>query len=121
MLILAGAAGVQAAGLAHSCLFLCAQPHSPDNRDLARNCRDKKIDRVYIGSCTGGKTEDFLAAATLLHAAGEQVKVPTFLVPATQKVSADPPACPSSWLCFLLTAGPHALSFVELIGILLPI
>eukprot|EP00243_Klebsormidium_subtile_P007337 TRINITY_DN3245_c0_g1_i1.p1 TRINITY_DN3245_c0_g1~~TRINITY_DN3245_c0_g1_i1.p1 ORF type:complete len:462 (-),score=160.22 TRINITY_DN3245_c0_g1_i1:62-1393(-) len=66
-----------------------AKPHSPDNRDLARNCRDKKIDRVYIGSCTGGKTEDFLAAAQLLHAAGEQVKVPTFLVPATQKVWAD--------------------------------
>jgi len=66
-----------------------AKPHSPDNRDLARNCRDKKIDRVYIGSCTGGKTEDFLAAAQLLHNAGQQVKVPTFLVPATQKVWAD--------------------------------
>lgn len=30
-----------------------AKPHSPDNRDLARNCRHIKIDRVYIGSCTG--------------------------------------------------------------------
>lgn len=28
-----------------------------------------KIDRVYIGSCTGGKTEDFVAAAKLLHTA----------------------------------------------------
>ncbi|GAB2285653.1 hypothetical protein Dimus_020094, partial [Dionaea muscipula] len=37
--------------------------HSPDNRALARECKDVKIDRVYIGSCTGGKTEDFLAAA----------------------------------------------------------
>lgn len=37
-------------------------------------------------SCTGGKTEDFMAAAQLLHRAGGQVKVPTFLVPATQKV-----------------------------------
>lgn len=75
---------------------VCMQPHSPDNRDLARNCRDKKIDRVYIGSCTGGKTEDFLAAAKLLHAAGEQVKVPTFLVPATQKVSHPPRTAPNS-------------------------
>jgi hypothetical protein len=37
-------------------------------------------------SCTGGKTEDFQAAAQLLHRAGGRVKVPTFLVPATQKV-----------------------------------
>ena len=42
------------------------QPHSPDNRGLARECKDVKIDRVYIGSCTGGKTEDFVAAAELL-------------------------------------------------------
>ena len=31
-----------------------AAPHSPDNRKLARECSSKKIDRVYIGSCTGG-------------------------------------------------------------------
>lgn len=35
---------------------------------------------------TGGKTEDFMAAAKLLHKAGGEVKVPTYLVPATQKV-----------------------------------
>lgn len=64
-----------------------AKPHSPDNRDLARNCRDVKIDRVYIGSCTGGKTSDFLHAAKIIK--GQQVKVPTYLVPATQKVYED--------------------------------
>jgi hypothetical protein len=143
---------------------LVAAPHSPDNRKLARECSDVKIDRVYIGSCTGarpaptagglgargggrgvvvveckqrpsrgkqtrvrpqhplapphptplfwrppptlssrtpprrrpprtptagGKTEDFLSAAKLFHRAKRQVKVPTFLVPATQKVWAD--------------------------------
>jgi hypothetical protein len=46
--------------------ILMLQPHSPDNRGLARECKDVKIDRVYIGSCTGGKTEDFLAAAQLM-------------------------------------------------------
>lgn len=66
-----------------------AAPHSPDNRKLARECREQKIDRVYIGSCTGGKTEDFMSAAKLFHGAGRQVKVPTYLVPATQKVWAD--------------------------------
>jgi 3-isopropylmalate/(R)-2-methylmalate dehydratase large subunit len=64
-----------------------AKPHSPDNRALARECSDVKIDRVYIGSCTGGKTTDFLNAARILK--GKQVKVPTYLVPATQKVYED--------------------------------
>ncbi|VFQ63305.1 unnamed protein product [Cuscuta campestris] len=68
---------------------LVAKPHSPDNRALARECKDVKIDRVYIGSCTGGKTEDFMAAAKIFLAAGTKVKVPTFLVPATQKVWMD--------------------------------
>lgn len=44
------------------------QPHSPDNRALARECKDVKIDRAYIGSCTGGKTEDFMAAAKVFLA-----------------------------------------------------
>ncbi|KAK7290420.1 hypothetical protein RIF29_04832 [Crotalaria pallida] len=68
---------------------LVAKPHSPDKRALARECKDVKIDRVYIGSCTGGKTEDFMAVAKLFLASGKKVKVPTFLVPATQKVWMD--------------------------------
>lgn len=64
-----------------------AKPHSPDNRALARECSDIRIDRVYIGSCTGGKTEDFLAAARVLQ--GRKVSVPTFLVPATRDVYDD--------------------------------
>ncbi|KAF9609860.1 hypothetical protein IFM89_018845, partial [Coptis chinensis] len=68
---------------------LVAKPHSPDNRALARECKDVKIDRVYIGSCTGGKTEDFFAVAKLFQASGRKVKVPTFIVPATQKVWMD--------------------------------
>lgn len=64
-----------------------AKPHSPENRALARECSDIRTDRVYIGSCTGGKTEDFLAAARVLQ--GQKVSVPTFLVPATQKVYDD--------------------------------
>ncbi|KMZ72788.1 3-isopropylmalate dehydratase [Zostera marina] len=73
---------------------LVAKPHSPDNRALARECKDVKIDRVYIGSCTGGKTEDFLAAAKVFLNSGSKVKVPTFLVPATQKVWMDIYALP---------------------------
>lgn len=37
-------------------------------------------------TAAGGKTEDFMSAAKLFHRAKRQVKVPTYLVPATQKV-----------------------------------
>ena len=49
-------------------VYVLLQPHSPDNRALARECKDVKIDRVYVGSCTGGKTEDFLAVAKVFQA-----------------------------------------------------
>lgn len=49
-----------------------AMPHSPDNKALAKDCRNTKIDRVYIGSCTGGKTEDFAAAARVMD--GQKVR-----------------------------------------------
>ncbi|HON67810.1 MAG TPA: 3-isopropylmalate dehydratase large subunit, partial [Phycisphaerae bacterium] len=66
---------------------LVAKPHSPDNKDTARNCRDVKIDRAYIGSCTGGKITDMIFAAAILN--GRQVKVPTFVVPGSTEVHAD--------------------------------
>jgi hypothetical protein len=40
----------------------------------------------FLCAVTGGKTEDFLSAAKLFYRAKRQVKVPTYLVPATQKV-----------------------------------
>jgi len=64
-----------------------AKPHSPDNKATATECRDVKINRAYIGSCTGGKFTDFLAAARLLK--GKKVAVDTFIVPATTEVAQD--------------------------------
>jgi 3-isopropylmalate/(R)-2-methylmalate dehydratase large subunit len=61
-----------------------AQPHSPGNKALVRHVSDVKIDRSYIGSCTGGKITDMLAAAQMLN--GRQVAVETFIVPATVNV-----------------------------------
>ncbi len=66
---------------------LVAKPHSPDNKDTAYNCRDVKIDRAYIGSCTGGKITDMIFAAAILN--GNRVKVPTFVVPGSTEVHAD--------------------------------
>ncbi len=62
-----------------------AMPSSPDKYAPAAKMKDQKIDRVYIGSCTGGKISDFLAAAVILH--GKHVCVDTFLVPATSEVA----------------------------------
>lgn len=64
-----------------------AKPHSPDNREKVSNLKGTKITKCYIGSCTGGKISDFEAAAKILS--GQQVKVPTFVVPSTTEVAAQ--------------------------------
>lgn len=61
-----------------------AKPHLPGNYAPASACRDVKVDQVYIGSCTGGKIEDFLWAAKVLK--GRKVAIRTCLVPATCEV-----------------------------------
>ncbi len=52
----------------------------PGQRKLAKEM-DLKLDRAYIGSCTGGKTSDFLEFARVLK--GKKVAIDTFGVPAT--------------------------------------
>ncbi len=66
---------------------LVAKPHSPDNTATAQSCKDVKVDRVYIGSCTGGKITDMIFAAAILN--GHKVKVPTFVVPGSTEVHSD--------------------------------
>jgi 3-isopropylmalate/(R)-2-methylmalate dehydratase large subunit len=63
---------------------LVAKPHSPDNRSSVWEVKGTKIDRAYIGSCTGGKLTDFRAAAKVLR--GKTVNIDTFIVPATTQV-----------------------------------
>jgi len=62
-----------------------AKPHSPDNRAFVSEIKGTKLDRAYIGSCTGGKLTDFKAAAELMK--GKSVKIDTFVVPATTEVA----------------------------------
>jgi len=61
-----------------------AKPHSPDNKATVTQVKGTKLDRAYIGSCTGGKLTDFKAAAAILN--GKSVKIDTFVVPATTEV-----------------------------------
>src|SRR5262249_35078119 len=62
-----------------------AKPHSPDNRAFVREVQGTKLDRAYIGSCTGGKMTDFRAAARILK--GKSVRIDTFIVPATSEIA----------------------------------
>jgi 3-isopropylmalate/(R)-2-methylmalate dehydratase large subunit len=62
-----------------------AKPHSPDNKANVSDVKGTKLDRAYIGSCTGGKLTDFRAAAGILQ--GKTVKIDTFVVPATTEVA----------------------------------
>jgi 3-isopropylmalate/(R)-2-methylmalate dehydratase large subunit len=64
-----------------------ARPHSPDNKATVREVQGTKVTRAYIGSCTGGKTTDFLAAARILQS--QTVRVPTFIVPSTTEVDSE--------------------------------
>jgi 3-isopropylmalate/(R)-2-methylmalate dehydratase large subunit len=64
-----------------------ARPHSPDNRASVNEVRGTKLDRAYIGSCTGGKMTDFRAAAKVLQ--NKSVKIDTFVVPATSEIAAN--------------------------------
>ena len=57
-----------------------AKPFSPDNITVARELSSTELDKSYIGSCTGAKYEDLLAAAKILK--GRKVKIRTEVLPA---------------------------------------
>ncbi|HXC98021.1 MAG TPA: aconitase family protein, partial [Verrucomicrobiae bacterium] len=59
----------------------------PGQRKKAKDMGDTKLDRAYIGSCTGGKTSDFLEFARVLR--GRHVTIDTFGVPATPEIVND--------------------------------
>ena len=61
--------------------------HDHGQRKLAKELGQVKLDRAYIGSCTGGKTSDFLEFARILR--GKRVVIDTFGVPATPEIVHD--------------------------------
>jgi 3-isopropylmalate/(R)-2-methylmalate dehydratase large subunit len=56
----------------------------PGQRKSARAMSDVVLDRAYVGSCTGGKTSDFVEVAKVLR--GRKVSIDTFGVPATPDI-----------------------------------
>ncbi len=59
----------------------------PGQRKKARDMTSMKLDRAYVGSCTGGKTSDFVEFARVLR--GRKVAIDTFGVPATPDIVRD--------------------------------
>ena len=59
----------------------------PGQRKKAKELGHVKLDRAYVGSCTGGKTSDFIEFARVLQ--GRKVTIDTFGVPATPEIVSD--------------------------------
>ena len=59
----------------------------PGQRKKAKEMNHVKLDRAYVGSCTGGKTSDFVEFARVLR--GHKVAIDTFGVPATPEIVHD--------------------------------
>ncbi|HRI16319.1 MAG TPA: aconitase family protein [Verrucomicrobiota bacterium] len=59
----------------------------PGQRKKAKELSHIKLDRAYVGSCTGGKTSDFVEFARVLR--GRRVSIDTFGVPATPDIVRD--------------------------------
>jgi 3-isopropylmalate/(R)-2-methylmalate dehydratase large subunit len=59
----------------------------PGQRKKAKEMNHIKLDRAYVGSCTGGKTSDFVEFARVLR--GRKVVIDTFGVPATPEIVHD--------------------------------
>ncbi len=64
-----------------------AKPHRPDNLAKVTEVAGTQLDRAYIGSCTGGKLDDFRAAAAIIK--GQEVRIDTFIVPSSTHVSEE--------------------------------
>jgi len=66
-----------------------AKPYLPSNVSPANECNDVKINQSYIGSCTGGKIEDFEAAAAELKGKKKADWVKLLIVPATVEIQRE--------------------------------
>lgn len=65
---------------------MVSKPHNIENVDLARNCKDQKVNMVFIGSCTNGRLEDMHVAAEILKGKKVAPGVRLLVIPNSQKV-----------------------------------
>lgn len=63
-----------------------ALPHMPDKVKPAAECKDLKIDQVFIGSCTNGRLRDMALAAAVLKGRQTHPDVRLIVIPASYEV-----------------------------------
>lgn len=63
---------------------MVACPPHPGNCKRAKELERVRVDRAYIGSCTGGKLADFISFAQIV--VGKRLAIETFGVPASPEV-----------------------------------
>lgn len=64
-----------------------ACPHSPDNVKNVDEVAGRRVDQVFIGSCTNGRFEDLKIAADILNKKKVKNGVRLIIVPATMEVA----------------------------------
>ncbi len=68
---------------------LVAAPHSVDNVKPVSEVEGTKIDSVLIGTCTGGRLEDMMAAARILKGRKIHERTQAIIMPASSNVYGD--------------------------------
>ncbi|MBI2830740.1 MAG: 3-isopropylmalate dehydratase large subunit [Chloroflexi bacterium] len=63
-----------------------ARPHTVDNVALARELKGTKIQQVFIGTCTNGRTEDLALAAELMKGKKRHPDTRLIVAPASRQV-----------------------------------
>jgi len=63
-----------------------ACPHSPDKVVPVSEAAGKKVDQVLIGTCTGGRIEDYRMAAGLMQGKRVARKIRCLIVPASSRI-----------------------------------
>lgn len=64
-----------------------ACPHAPDNVKDVKDVAGKKVDQVFIGSCTNGRLEDLEVAAQFLKGRTIKNGIRLIIVPATMETA----------------------------------
>jgi len=80
-----------------------AKPHGVDNIAPARELKDIKVDQVFIGTCTNGRTEDLKVAAEILRGRKRDPQTRLIVAPASRKVFLE--AIKAGYIQDLIEAG----------------
>jgi 3-isopropylmalate/(R)-2-methylmalate dehydratase large subunit len=80
-----------------------AKPHSVDNTATARELKGTKIQQVFIGTCTNGRTEDLALAASILRGRKRHPDTRLIVGPASKTVLLE--AIEKGYISTLIKAG----------------